>query len=106
LMAAAHAIQPGTARVLLENGADVNAVDGPGGYSALDLVLSRAREDLKETGPGGIDGHLLRMIDLLKAVTPALTVNARYHAELADRPSWKMGPLLTAFWERVLDRGL
>jgi hypothetical protein len=106
LMAAAHAMQPATARILLENGADVNAVDEPGGYSALDLVLSRAREDLKETTPEGIDGHLLRMIDLLKAATPALTVNARYHAELADRASWKLGTRLTSFWESVRERVL
>src|SRR5205814_487937 len=64
LMAAAYAIQPETLRLLLDSGADVNAVDEPGGYSALDLVLSRARADLKETGPEGIDEHLLRIIDL------------------------------------------
>ena len=106
LMAAAYAIQPATARILLANGADVNAVDGPGGYSSLDLVLSRAREDVKETSPEGIDGHILRMIELLKTTTPAPTVNARYHAELTDRASWKLGPHLTSFWERVRERVL
>ncbi len=106
LMAAAHAMQPATARILLENGADVNAVDEPGGYSALDLVLSRAREDLKETTPEGIDRHLLRMIDLLKAARPAPTVSARYHAELTDRASWSLGPRLTSFWESVRERVL
>ena len=106
LMAAAYAIQPETLRLLLDNGADVNAVDEPGGYSALDLVLSRARADLKETGPEGIDGHLLRIIDLLKTANPAPTIHPAYRAELLARDKWKLGARLTAFWPAVRERVL
>ena len=106
LMAAAYAMQPEAVRYLMDNGADVNVLDEAGGFAALDLVLSRARDDLKETTSDGIDGHFLRMIDLLKGAAPAPTLNGRYYAELADRASWNLGPRLTAFWERVRERVL
>src|SRR2546425_6371230 len=42
LMVAAKAMKPEAVRWLLDNGADVNVVTGPGGFNALDLVLARA----------------------------------------------------------------
>jgi len=51
-MAAADAMQPETVRALIEAGADVNVLSSPGGYGALDPVLSRARR--REGGRRGI----------------------------------------------------
>jgi hypothetical protein len=62
--------------------------------------------DVRENTPEGADGHLLRMIDSLKAATPAPTVNGRYYAELMNRDAWKLGPRLTQFWDRVRERVL
>jgi len=104
LMAAAKAMQPASVRALIEAGADVNVLSSPGGYSALDLVLSRARDDVKEGGPEGLESHLLRMIDLLKSASPPPTLHPMYHAQLADPSRWKLGPRLQAFWLEVRAR--
>ena len=104
LMAAARAMQPASVRALIEAGADANVLSGPGGYGALDLVLSRARDDVKEGGAEGLEGHLLRMIDLLKSANPAPTLHPFYHAQLSDASRWKLGPRLQAFWTQVRAR--
>ena len=104
LMAAAKAMQPATVRALIETGADVNVLTSPGGYGALDLVLSRARDDVREGGPEGLEGHLLRMIDLLKSANPQPTLHPVYHAQLADPSRWKLGPRLQPFWLEVRAR--
>jgi len=104
LMAAARAMQPATVRALIEAGADVNVLSGPGGYGALDLVLSRARDDVREGGPEGLEGHLLRMIDLLNSTNPPPTLHPVYHAQLADPSRWKLGPRLKPFWLEVRAR--
>jgi hypothetical protein len=104
LMAAAKAMQPATVRALIEAGADVNVLSGPGGYGALDLVLSRARDDVREGGPEGLEGHLLRMIDLLKSANPPPTLHPAYYAELSDPSRWKLGPRLQPFWMEVRAR--
>jgi hypothetical protein len=98
LMAAARAMQPATVRALIEAGADVNVLSSPGGYSALDLLLSRARDDVLEGSPEGLEGHLLRMIDLLNSANPPPTLHPVYHAQLSDSSRWKLGPRLQPFW--------
>ena len=105
LMAAARAMKPDSTRWLLEHGADVNVLTGPGGYSALDLVLSRARDDVREEGPEGLESHLLRMIALLATGHARPTLNARYREDLAADPaSWTVGPRLRKFWSDVRER--
>ena len=104
LMAAAKAMQPATVRALIEAGADANVLSSPGGYGALDLVLSRARDDVREGGPEGLEGHLLRMIDLLKSANPPPTLHPVYHAQLSDPSRWKLGPRLQPFWLEVRAR--
>jgi Ankyrin repeat len=104
LMAAAKAMQPATVRALIESGADADVLSSPGGYGALDLVLSRARDDVKEGGAEGFEGHLLRMIDLLKSANPPPTLHPVYHAQLSDPSRWKLGPRLQPFWLEVRAR--
>ena len=104
LMEAVRAMQVATSKLLLENGANINVVSGPGGYSALDLVLSRARDDAKETGTEGLEAHLLRMIDLLVIAKPTPTVHPRYHEELSDPTKWKLGAHAHQFWQEVQTR--
>ena len=104
LMAAAKAMQPASVRALIEAGGDVNVLSSPGGYGALDLVLSRARDDVKESGAEGLESHLLRMIDLLKSANPPPTLHPVYHAQLADPSRWRLGPRLQAFWSQVRAR--
>lgn len=104
LMAAAKAMQPASVRALIEAGADVNVLSSPGGYGALDLVLSRARDDVKEGGAEGLEGHLLRMIDLLNSANPPPTLHPVYHAQLSDTSRWKLGPRLQPFWSQVRAR--
>ena len=104
LMAAAKAMQPATVRALIEAGADANVLSTPGGYGALDLVLSRARDDVKEGGAEGLEGHLLRMIDLLKSANPPPTLHPVYQAQLSDPSRWKLGPRLQPFWLEVRAR--
>lgn len=104
LMAAVKAMQPATVRALIEAGADVNVLSSPGGYGAIDLVLSRARDDVSEGGAEGLEGHLLRMIDLLKTASPLPTLHPVYHAQLSDPARWKLGPRLTPFWLEVRAR--
>ncbi len=107
LMAAAKAMKPASVRWLLDNGADANVVSGPGGFSALDLVLSRARDDVQENGPEGLEPHLLRMIELLASGRARPTLHPRYREELLDVSSWTIGPRLRKFWgdvrEKVID---
>ncbi len=98
LMAAARAMQPATVRALIEAGADVNVLSSPGGYGALDLVLSRAPDDVTEGGAEGLEGHLLRMIDLLKSANPPPALHPVYQAQLSDPSRWKLGPRLQPFW--------
>ena len=104
LMAAAKAMQPATVRALIEAGADANVLSSPGGYGALDLVLSRARDDVKEGGAEGLERHLLRMIDLLRSANPPPTLHPVYHAQLSDPSRWKLGPRLQPFWMEVRAR--
>ena len=104
LMAAAKAMKPDAVRWLLDQGADVNVLTGPGGYNALDLVLSRARDDLQENAPEGLEGHLLRMIALLATGTARPTLHPRYREELADPAAWTVGPRLRKFWSDVRER--
>lgn len=104
LMEAARAMQPATAKILLESGADVNMVSGAGGYSALDLVVSRAADDVRESGTEGQEIHLLRMIDLLVKARPAPSLHPRYREELTDPGRWQLGPHLREFWAEVRGR--
>ena len=104
LMEAAQAMQVPAVSLLLEHGADINVVSGPGGYSALDLVLARARADVKESGSEGFEIQLLRFIDLMLAVKPAPTIHPRYYSELAKSSDWKLTPHLAQFWKQVQER--
>jgi hypothetical protein len=104
LMAAAKAMKPDAVKWLLEHGADVNVLSGPGGYNALDLVLSRARDDVQENGPDGLEPHLLRMIALLATSPTRPTLHPRYREELADASAWTVGPRLKKFWSEVREQ--
>jgi hypothetical protein len=104
LMIAARAMQPATVRVLLAEGARADTLTGPDGYSALDLVLSKAVEDVQETGTEGREIHLLRMVELLVAARPAPTLRAEYREEFIDPQRWTVTPHLREFWMQVRDR--
>jgi hypothetical protein len=101
LMAAAAAMQPASARLLLEQGADTNVLTGPAGYSALDLVLSRAATDVKESGTEGQQAHLLRMIALLTGAKTPPSLHPAYKNELDHPERWTVTPQRRAFWMEV-----
>ncbi len=104
LMEAVNAVQIPTTRLLLENGADINVLSGPGGFSALDLLLARARTDVKETGTEGFELQLMRFIDMLVAAKPVPTIHPHYRDEIENTADWKLTPHLAQFWKQVLDR--
>ena len=104
LMDAVNAMQIPTTRLLLESGADINVLSGPGGHSALDLVLARARIDVKEIGTEGFEFQLMRFIDMLVAAKPAPTIHPRYRDELENTADWKLTPHLAQFWKQVRER--
>ncbi len=101
LMEAVYNMQYGATEFLLQQGADVNALSGYGGYSAIDLVLSKARDDIKETGTDGQAIQLLLMIDQLVSHHPAPTLHARYYNDLTDLEKWKLSPNAYDFWLKV-----
>jgi hypothetical protein len=97
-------MQPAAVTWLFEHGASLQILSGPGGYSAIDLVLDRARTDVKEKGTEGQEIHMLRMIDLLVAHREAPTLHPSYREELADPSRWKLTPHLAEFWQEVWRR--
>ncbi len=104
LMIAARAMQPATVRLLLEQGARADTLTGPDGYSVLDLVLSKAVEDVQESGTEGREIHLLRMVETLVAARPAPTLRAEYREEFIDPQRWTVTPHLREFWMQARDR--
>jgi hypothetical protein len=104
LMAAARAMKPEAVKFLFDHGANIDALSGPGGFTALDFVLERARKDVQEKGTEGQEIHMLRMIDALVAHQPAPTLHPLYYEELSDPARWKLTPHLAAFWTEVRKR--
>jgi hypothetical protein len=104
LMNAARAMQPAAVRLLLEQDARADTLTGPDGYSVLDVVLSKAAQDVEETGTEGREIHLLRMVEILVAARPAPTLRAEYREEFIDPQRWTVTPHLREFWMEVRGR--
>jgi hypothetical protein len=101
LMHAAKAMQAPSVKALLAAGARADIVTGTDGYSAIDLVLSRAADEVGEMNSEGRQAHMERMIAMLAAAKPAPTLRAEYRDVLADPGAWKLTPNRRDFWMRV-----
>lgn len=104
LMRAARDMLPDEVKKQLAAGARADVVTGPDGYSALDLVLSRAARDVAERGTEGQEIHIARMIALLVAARPAPTLRAEYREALAEPARWTVTPHLREFWMQVREQ--
>jgi hypothetical protein len=104
LMRAARDMLPDEVKKQLAAGARADVVTGPDGYSALDLVLSRAAKDVAESRTAGQEIHMGRMIALLVAARPAPTMRAEYREALADPARWTVTPHLREFWMQVREQ--
>jgi hypothetical protein len=104
LMRAARDMKPEEVSRQIELGGRADAVTGPDGYSALDLVLSRAARDIRETGTEGQEIHMERMVRLLASANPAPTLRAEYRQQLADPSRWTLTPHLREFWMQVREQ--
>lgn len=102
LMQAAQSMHIPAMQFLLDEGASVAVLTWPGGIGALDVLLLRAEKDVNGYAPDGVEGHLLRAIDLL--VKAKATLHAQNRRLLSNPGAWRLDPRAQAFWSRVAER--
>jgi hypothetical protein len=102
LMQAAQSMHIPAMQFLLDEGASVAVLTWPGGIGALDILLLRAEKDVNGYAPDGVEGHLLRAIDLL--VKAKATLHAQNRRLLSHPEAWRLEARAQAFWSRVAER--